>query len=166
MRISRTLVILFLAIAGCNKGEKKAQVGGEKICELHHQPLKSVSGYAAGPTLMVDPGYGVTEFNTQFGDRYPHIIRVAFSSSRGDGWTKEITFDVCEECEKNYSRDFATYLKTDEKERWDQYMKFLVKNRPSSRDATNPDSDGGDSDTGTDSGIDYSNLPVLPPLSD
>lgn len=123
--------------------------------------MKNVSGYAAGPGLMVDPGYGVTEFNTQFGDRYPHINRMALSSSLGDGWTKEMTVQVCEECEETYSRDFATYLKTNEKERWDQYMEFLMKNRPSSRDKANSDSN-----TGTDSGIDSSDLPVLPSLSD
>ena len=161
MRISGTLVILFLAIAGCNKREKPAQAGGAKNCELHHRSLKNVSGYAAGPGFMVDPGYGVTEFNTQFGDRYPHINCVALSSSPEDGWTKEMTVQVCEECEENYSRDFATYLKTNEKERWDQYMEFLVKNRPSSRDKSNSDSN-----TGNDSGIDSSDQSVLPPVSE
>jgi hypothetical protein len=147
MRISRTLVILILAIAGCNKREKTAQASGVENCELHHRPLKKVSGYAAGPDLMVDPGYGVTEFNTQFGDRYPHINRVALSSSPGDGWTKEMTVQVCEECERTYSQDFANYLKIDEKKRWDQYMEYLTKHRPIKSTVDKSASDGGKSDS-------------------
>ena len=149
MRISSTLVILILAIAGCNKREKTAQASGVKNCELHHRPLKNVSGYAAGPGLMVDPGDGVTEFNTQFGNRYPHINRVALSSTLEDGWTEEMTVQVCEECEANYLRDFAAYIKTDYKERRDQFMDFLTKSRPRLRDESSPDSDAGASGIGT-----------------
>ena len=133
MKILGTLLFSVLAITGCDSGHEQALSGGEKMCDLHHQPLKDVSGYAAGPDLMVSPGYGVAEFNTQFGDRYPHSQRVALSASEGDGWTEEMTVKVCEECQKEYSRDFANYLKIDEKERWDQFMNFLVKNRPADR---------------------------------
>ena len=143
MRISRAFIILFLITTACKKGEKQAQVGRDKTCELHHKPFKSVSGYAAGPGILVDPGYGVTEFNTQFGDRYPHINRVALRSRLGEGWTEEMTVQVCEQCEENYSRDFAIYIKTDEKVRHDQFMEFLVKNRPGSDYGNHSDSDDG-----------------------
>ena len=149
MKFSRTFIILFLAITGCNKGEKQAQVGLDKrICELHHQPLKNVSGYAAGPTLSVDPGYGVTEFKTQFGDRYPNMIWMALSPSQGDGWTKVMTVEVCDECERIYSQDFTNYLKIDEKKRRDQYMEYLNKHRPfkSSVDKSASDENKSDSE--------------------
>ena len=164
MNNSGILLTLFLFATGCNKETIQAQADDENVCELHHQPLKSVFGYAAGSALMVSPGYGVTEFNVQFGDRYPHFQRVALSSSQGDGWTEEMTVKVCEECEKDYRRDFATYLKTDEKERSDQYMEFLMENRPASRSGTVPDSLINDEGQGVDPSIDISDMTILPPI--
>jgi len=114
-------------MTGCNKGEEP-QLRDEKICELHHQQLKSIFGYAPGPGLMVSPGYGVTEFNTLYGNHYPHNNFIFLRSSQGGGYTEETTVEVCEECEKGYSRDFAAYLKIDEKERQDQFMDFIMKN--------------------------------------
>ena len=134
MKISITTMILLFVITGCNEMDKPAQEE-EKHCEVHHEPLKKVHGYLPDNSIMVSPEYGYSEFHAQFGDRYPHLRHPYLSSTQYDGWNVETTIEACEECEKGYARDFATYLKIDEKDRRDQYNEFL-KNEPKDRIST------------------------------
>jgi hypothetical protein len=84
-----------------------------------------VAGFFPDLTLEVSPEYGGTEFRTQFGRKYPHIPPWTFNPTQIKGWNIEATFEVCGECESNYSQDFSAYLKIDEKVRFEQYMEFL-----------------------------------------
>jgi hypothetical protein len=140
MKFPYTFIILCIITAACEKGEMKAQVGAEKTCELHHKPLKNVSGYLPDLALMVSPGYGVTEFNTQFGAKYPHVAPWDFSSHQVEHWNRVTKIEECTECKLTHTRDFATYLKIDEKVRRNQYMEFLDKTRPSLNNDSNKDS--------------------------
>ena len=167
MHLSCTLTILLFATAGCDRAEKHVQGKGDKFCELHHQPLKSVSRYLPDPAIMVDPGYGVTEFRSQFGDRYPHIAPWFYDLSPSEDWNEEATIEVCEECERTYSLDFAAYMKIDEGKRWDQYVEFLGKKGRRERDAASPVVDGVGSEVKPDSANISKELdlpPDLPPL--
>ena len=123
------ICILIPVISSCNEKERHVQEEGEKQqCEVHHQPLQKASGYLPGQSIMVSPAYGYLEFHAQFGNRYPHFKHPYLSSRKSDGLDVKTTIDFCETCEKNYSQDFAAYLKISEKDRIAQYDKFLENN--------------------------------------
>jgi hypothetical protein len=125
MHLTHAIILLVLACASCDRAGKPVRTDGENICELHHHPLKRVSGYLPDPDVAVSPGYGGTEFRAQFGLQYPHIRPWTFSSVQQEGWNTVAALEVCEECERDYDQAFSAYVKTDEKAREEQYMEFM-----------------------------------------